>query len=266
MKLFDKQNDRLIFIENSPTEEFWSDHWLENEEYEKGVRLGAMPGMIKRYTEKFLQKPARVIDAGCGIGQNVYGLQKWGYEGYGIDFTDKVIKKTKELFPELNVLTMDVRDLHFQDNYFNGYWSLGVIEHFREGYDPIIKEAKRVIAKDGYLFVTIPWFSPLRRLKARLGIFQRYSPDIPMNNFYEYMLSDSVVVRDIEKQGFTCVLRHPYDAVKGLKDEVRFLSGPLRYIYRKQGMFFKGVRFVLTAMFAPFAGHIILLVFKKTSE
>jgi len=35
--------------------------------------------------------------------------------------------------------------LKFPNNFFDGYWTLGVIEHFWEGYNQIIEEAKRVI-------------------------------------------------------------------------------------------------------------------------
>ncbi len=266
MKYFDSKNNRLVFMEHSPTEEFWSNHWLEDNNFLKRVKAGAEYGIVRRFTDKFIKKPAKVLDGGCGIGQNVYGLKKWGYNSYGIDFADKVIKKTKENFPELNISAQDVRSLNFPDNYFDGYWSVGVIEHFTEGYGEVIKEAKRVIKKGGYLFLTVPWFSPLRKLKARLGKYPKFSDMIDMNNFYEFMLDEKEVIKSIEKQGFKCVLKHPHDAVKGIKDEVKSLKWIMKKIYNAKGIFFKGVRFVFSLLLAPFAGHIILLVFKKNDE
>lgn len=263
MKYFDSKNNRLVFIEHSPTEEFWSNHWLEDDDFSRRVKLGAGYGIIRRFTEKFLKKPAKILDGGCGIGQNVYGLKKWGYDSYGIDFTDKVVQKTKENFPDLNVSVQDVRKLEFPDNYFDGYWSVGVIEHFTAGYADIIKEAQRVIKKDGYLFLTIPWFSPLRKLKARMGKYRMFTNSVDMTNFYEFMLDDKNVIDDIEKNGFTCVLRQPHDAVKGIKDEILSLKWIFKKVYNGRNSFYKGIRFLLSFFLARFSGHIILLVFKK---
>ncbi len=266
MKYLDKGNNRLVFIEQSPTEAFWSSHWLEDENFSQRVTMGAGFGIIKKYTEKFIKKPAKILDAGCGIGQNVYGLQKWGYDAYGIDFTEKVVQKTKAKFPTLNVYTQDVRKLSFPDNYFDGYWSVGVIEHFTEGYDTIIAEARRVIKKGGYLFLTIPWFSPLRKLKAQMRYYPKFSDGVDMTNFYEFMLDDVKVIDVIEEEGFECVLRKPHDATKGIKDEIKFFKPLFKKIYNGRNIFWKGTRYLLSIILAPFAGHIILLVFRKKDE
>ncbi len=262
-KYYDKKNKRLVVIGESATEEFWEKHWLDPEDFEGRIKVGAGFGIIKKYTSKFLVPPAKVIDAGCGIGQNVYGLDQWGYDAYGIDFTDEVVKKTKKNFSNLKISTQDVRNLDFPENFFDGYWSLGVIEHFKDGYDDIIKEARRVIKNDGYLFLTIPWFSPLRQIKACFGAYPKIDKKTGMGHFYEFMLDKAQLVKTIEKEGFRLVSSHSNDAVKGLKDEISFLRPVLQRVYGGRGFFAKAWRGLLTMVFAPFAGHIILLIFKK---
>lgn len=263
IKYYDIQNKRLVGMEQVATEEFWKEHWLAPVDFKKRVMSGAENGLIKKYTSRFLKPPAKVVDAGCGIGQNVYGLHKWGYDAHGIDYVKDVVSLTKEHFPELHVVAEDVRDIHFPDGFFDGYWSLGVIEHFKEGYDDILKEAGRVLKKDGYFFLTVPWFSPLRKLKAKMGLFDSFSKDTDMSHFYEFMLDDKTLIKDVERHGFGLVSRHPYDAVKGLKDEVSFLKPFLQKVYDSKHVVAKGIRFVLTTVLAPFSGHIILLIFKK---
>jgi SAM-dependent methyltransferase len=266
IKYYDKENKRLAVIGESATEEFWEKHWLNPKDFEMRVKAGSGFGIIKKYTSKFLIPPAKVIDAGCGIGQNVYGLSQWGYDAYGIDFTEEVIKKTKQIFSNLKIFTQDVRKLDFADNFFDGYWSLGVIEHFESGYGDIIKEARRVIKSDGYLFLTVPWFSPLRRMKAWFGLYQKLDKNTDMGNFYEFMLSDLELVKKIENEGFELISRHPHDAVKGLKDEISFLKPILQKVYNGRGIIARAVRGFITLIFAPFAGHIILLIFKKNEN
>ena len=58
--------------------------------------------------------------------------------------------------PATNSVTMSVvfktlgKKLNFEDSYFDGYWSLGVIEHFIKGYDDIIEEEKYLFNEYGF--------------------------------------------------------------------------------------------------------------------
>ena len=263
MKYLDTENKRIIYIKSASTKEFWTDHWLFDGNLKKRIKSGDKNGLVKNITEKFLKKGSRIIKAGCGISQNVYGLTEWGYEAFGIDYTEDVIKKTKELFPDLNISVQDVRKLNFPNDYFDGYWSLGVIEHFVDGYDPIIKEAKRVLKDGGYMFLTTPWMSPLRKMKAKMRLYPIFKKEINTSNFYEFILDDKQIINNIEANGFKLILRRPYDAIKGFKDEISGLGVILQKIYDSKNMFVKAFRFCISIIFAPFAGHIILLVFRK---
>ena len=72
----------------------------------------------------------------------------------------------------------DVRNLNFDDGFFDGYWSLGVIEHFYEGYERIIKEVNRVIKRNGFVFLTFPSLSFLRKFKSKWGLYVDYHESI----------------------------------------------------------------------------------------
>ncbi len=67
-------------------------------------------------------------------------MQAHGYQSAGVDFAKETIERVKEIIPKLDVRVGDVRDLQFPDNYLTGYWSLGVIEHFWDGYYDILEE------------------------------------------------------------------------------------------------------------------------------
>lgn len=263
---YDPKHNRLVVVGSRADEKFWQEHWLSSGDIKKSIESGRSNGLIKKYTSKFLKPPAKIIDAGCGIGQNVYGLEEWGYDAYGVDFARNVVAKTIETFPNLKISVQDVRNLDFPDNFFDGYWSLGVIEHFPDGFDAIIKDANRVIKSGGYLFLTVPWLSPLRKIKAKMGRYPQIQAETDMTNFYEFMLDDKKLSKQISDSGFTLLSRHPYDAVKGLKDEISIFRPILQRIYNSKNTFAKMLRFIITIVFAPFAGHIILLVFKKNEK
>ncbi|MFX0204606.1 MAG: hypothetical protein ACFFDT_01375 [Candidatus Hodarchaeota archaeon] len=84
-----------------------------------------------------------------------------------------------------------------------------------------------------------------------------------MDNFYEFILDDETVRTDVQKYGFSFVLGHPYDATKGLKDEVSFLKPALQKVYNSQNLFAKGVRFLISLLFSRITAHSILFVFQK---
>jgi SAM-dependent methyltransferase len=192
-------------------------------------------------------------------------MNTWGYKAQGIDYAKRTIETIKELVPELRVQVGDVRQLPFADDTFDGYWSLGVIEHFWDGFDPITKEAARVLKPGGFLFLTFPWMSPLRRLKARLGRYANIDVQHP-DTFYEFMLDERSVIKKLESQGFTCVEKYPYDALKGIKDEIAFLSPILQRLYKSRFILARAARYLLTLLLARLTGHMILLVCKKSSS
>jgi len=263
MKFYDKANQRLILFKQKPNSRYWDKHWQTIDLIGK-VKAGKTNRFIKNFTAKFLKPGTRILEGGCGIGQNVYGLESWGYEAYGVDFAKETIKRTKKEFPELKIFVQDVRKLNFPDNFFDGYWSLGVIEHFWEGYDEILKEAKRVIKPGGYLFLTFPYMSPLRKFKAKLGFYPIFKKEkVNVDKFYQFILNAEKVKKDVEKYSFKLCLQYPFDATKGLKDEVSFLNSILKRIYVSQNIFAKGVRFLISILFSKITSHMILLVFQK---
>jgi len=262
MKLYDKKNKRILMFEKEATPGFWDECWDVDNFVEK-VK-GAKNRFIKRYTRKFLKPGARILEGGCGIGQIVYGLKSWGYDSYGVDFAEKTVKRIKKDFPELKVSIQDVRKLDFPDNFFDGYWSLGVIEHFWEGYNEILSEAKRVIKSGGYLFLTFPYMSPLRKLKAKLGFYKIWRTNLmKKDDFYQFVLDIKNVKVDVEKYKFKLVCKHSLDGIKGLKDEVFWLKPILQKIYDSQTIIAKGIKSMSSILFSKATGHIVLLVFKK---
>ena len=158
---YDKLNNRLIYLRSTATEEFWDQHW-QNQKIDPPdlpPYLQALRGhffgrdFVLRTTKQYLALGQSVVDGGCGLGQYVKRLSQAGYEAYGVDFAPHTIAQVTQHYPELDVRVGDVRALPFSDCFFDGYWSLGVIEHFWNGYSEIASEIHRVLKPGGYLFV-----------------------------------------------------------------------------------------------------------------
>jgi SAM-dependent methyltransferase len=167
--------------------------------------------------------------------------------------------------PELDIRLGDVRELPIEDASLAAYWSLGVIEHFYQGYEGIAMEMARVIRPGGYLFLTFPYMSPLRRLKARLGIYQPYDKHDEPSGFYQFALDAKVVAEDFNKLGFQLVMQKGLSGLKGVKDEVKLVRLPLQSLYdfRGSSLIVRGFRWFLDQVMSPVAGHICLMVFRR---
>ena len=109
----------------------------------------------------------------------------------------------KKYAPELKVCIGDVGELPFKNRYFDGYWSLGLIEHYYYGFESMLKEMYRVLRPSGYLFLTFPSMNMLRSMKARLGKYEIVPKDYNPNtdNFFQFALNADDVIDFIESCG-----------------------------------------------------------------
>ncbi len=266
MRMYDKQNRRLIYIEEMATPDFWDSRWdVANFKLavEKGKNDRPCLNMLHKYIP---DKRGRILEGGCGVGKFVYCMHAHGYEAIGVDFAEKTIQRVKAVYPELDVRVGDVKNLPFPDNYFTAYMSFGVIEHCWHGYHDVLREMQRVLIKGGYLFLTFPYMSLLRMLKAKFNLYEEFPIDNGVeDDFYQFVLDAKIVIKNFEENGFRLLGHSPTDGIKGFIDEVNLLRPWLQRCrdYKGQSLYIKGFRFLLDKILAIYSGHGIRIVFQK---
>ena len=134
----------------------------------------------KLWFAKSLQKQDVVLDLGCGNGQNAHKASKFVKRVVGVDYDNfplniaRKTAKTKNVdFKKLNLEDK----LPFTNNTYDKVIFLDVLEHLHKR-SQIIKEIKRVIKKDGLLFISVPnsetsW----KKLQREVGISSFSDPD-----------------------------------------------------------------------------------------
>lgn len=163
---------------------------------------------ITNYFLKYLPKDELILEAGCGLGAWVIYLKGKGYNIEGIDHDEWVISRLKKSVPDLAVQAGDICRLPYRSNSLGAYISLGVLEHFEDGVERPMAEARRVLKPGGLLILTLPFnnffrrfiASPLRSLYLlvhRLRGGRVY--------FAEYRYSSAEARKMIEKAGFHVV-------------------------------------------------------------
>jgi len=224
MPYFDKQNNRLIYLEKQATPDFWDSHWkLDHFVRTKllNVRDTPVTTVLKKYIKP---EDGMILEGGCGNALQVAALVNNGYQCIGVDYAPRTVRIINEAIPELSVCLGDVRHLNFEDAHFAGYLSLGVIEHFWEGYETIGLEMARVIKPFGYLFLAFPYMSPLRKLKGRLGFYPMWKPSQNPSNFYQFALDHKLVTQSFLKRGFYLLEAIPMLGLRATKDEIKVLK------------------------------------------
>ena len=198
--------------------DFWKNKW-DNSEYtmqdkingDKWVSVKCSP--MLPYVLKYTPKNARILEAGCGMGQWVIYLADLGYNIIGLDFVESTVKKIQSLHPDLQFLVGDVTDFQFDNKSFDAILSWGVVEHFISGPGKALKEAYRILTKEGILFVTVPCknhlsllFSPLLYMKGILAknkFIRKLRGKEPFDEmFFEYRFTRSQFRKHLSSEGF----------------------------------------------------------------
>lgn len=263
-RFYDIKNNRLVYTDKASSSEYWDKHWDKNT-IEKLYPKKIYPfDYVVKTTKKYLPPESLIFEGGCGTGQQVFKLHNSGFKVIGVDYAEKTVEIVKKAKPELDIRLGDVRKLDFPDNYFDGYWSFGVIEHFYKGYDEITNEMQRIIKPEGYLFITFPHMSKLRKIKAgkkKYPIWESTQNDI--DNFYQFALDEKQVIADLEKFNFKLIKKQHLSGIKGLKDEIKNLKKPLQKIYDSRNFFGLAMSKIISVIFSRFSSHSILLILQK---
>jgi len=216
------KNDDFLEI-NKVTQEAWGDNWKDIK-IETILEIFDYP-RVKKFLDVIkphLPGEGAILETGCGLGPWEIKLGELGYNMVGIDYQQECINKIKAFDASKEVFLADVRKIPFDDNSFSAYLSWGVIEHFAEGPEEVLKEAHRVIKDGGKLILTVPYWNMFLRIKEPLNRIKRSSYMRRMFNKPEkaYYYQKYFRVRELEelisRSGFVIEKIMPVDHIFSL--------------------------------------------------
>ncbi len=136
--------------------EFWNDFALKGYDDVAGI-----PG-YRRLVKQVLDNLAncnKVLDVGCGTGNLAIELAKQGKTVFGIDNSKNMLIQIKNKLQNMDIKVAlsreDAAKLRFKDNFFDAVCCINVLFNFKNP-EPVIKEAYRVLAKNGIFIVSGP--------------------------------------------------------------------------------------------------------------
>jgi ubiquinone/menaquinone biosynthesis C-methylase UbiE len=193
-------------------------------------------------------------------------MADFGFNAIGIDFAGDSVKQARLAYPGLDVRQGDVRSLDFPDRFFDGYWSIGVIEHFWTGYDSILAEAARVVRPEGFLFLTAPWMSPYRKYKARIGGYPGVDFSDEPDSFYQFALGRQEVCAQLVRHGFQLLRWRGLVSEISMTEDMTAFKPQIDWLLGSRGSIAKRVaRRAIAAALNPYCGHSFLAIAKRVS-
>jgi SAM-dependent methyltransferase len=117
------------------------------------------------------QKPASVLDNGCGSAVISRELASRGYAVTGVDISDDLLRMVPQ-HPNLRLIAADSDALPFPDSSFSCVICSEVLEHIQDN-GPAIREIRRVMDPDGVAIITVPNWGCYDSLEGNFGIVTR---------------------------------------------------------------------------------------------
>ncbi|MDZ7798975.1 MAG: class I SAM-dependent methyltransferase [Patescibacteria group bacterium] len=114
--------------------------------------------IVKPEADKFLSqiKPAgKILDAGCGAGTHTLYFKEKGYHPSAIDISPGMVKLCRKKGLEAKV--MDLENLEFRNNTFDGLWCHTSLIHFdkKEKIKKVLKKMAVILKPKSPLFVAL---------------------------------------------------------------------------------------------------------------
>jgi SAM-dependent methyltransferase len=216
-----------------------------------GYRQVARPLLGAAVRQRWLQRwlfapPAGpVLEIGCGDGRFAY----WNRRRAHIVGLDAAPLFSAEALAEVDLVQGDARALPFADGVFQAAYSIDVLEHLdRDGLDAVMREARRVLAPGGRLFIFTnsrepstfqPVIAAQRRLSAALrarGIGDFATDDLRKSDHVKALATYEEFVLLAARHGFA-VRRHRFwnGVAQGFIDNVLIRAGERLLLGRGAG-------------------------------
>lgn len=143
-----------------PPEELWLGYGKDMKEYLHWgkVQSGIMVRLVKE-SDVVMDSLKRILEFGCGAGRMIRWLKPYSAkcEIWGTDISSEHIYwANKYLKPHFNfATTTTLPHLPFEDGYFDLIYAGSVFTHIDDLTDSWLLELRRILSKDGRIFITI---------------------------------------------------------------------------------------------------------------
>ncbi len=101
-----------------------------------------------------LEKGASIIDLGCGNGRAVKYLIDKGFNGIGVDVSEKMLELARNHIPKGKFFNTDFNELDFNEGSFDAVISFFALNHIpKDEFKKVMLSSKNILKKNGLLLL-----------------------------------------------------------------------------------------------------------------
>ena len=154
-----------------------------------------------KYIDKFLNSLTgkSILDAGCGVGEDCKYVEQKGFSAVGIDLSKGMLDIAKEKYSQGKFQIMDMTNIIYPDNTFDGIISNCSLFHIPTELLPqTLEEFKRVLKQKGKLLLI------LQEGDGEVMVEEPYRPGVYlyMNYFSMENISELLRLHNFSVEGF----------------------------------------------------------------
>lgn len=140
---------------------------------------------IKNIADFFIQnlKGQKILDIGCGPGRDAKYFSEHDLEVTGIDLTSNFVKMASQNVPNAEFMQMDMRNLDFIENIFDGIWACASFLHVpKEDAKNTLLGFRKILKPAGLIYLSVKQgneekFVEKDEYKGRTKFFAFYTQD-----------------------------------------------------------------------------------------
>lgn len=110
---------------------------------------------VVQLVEAGLPRGSKILDVGCGPGEIAAKLMQHGYEVWGLDIAEPMIRHACERCGTSHFRVGDIEHIPFQDGTFDGVVCVGVLEYL-DADGGALREIERVLKPGGRAVLSTP--------------------------------------------------------------------------------------------------------------
>ena len=142
----------------------------------------------------------KILDLGCGDGSHALYFKEQGYNVTCIDLSDAMLDLCKQ--KELHAIKMDIEDLQFSENSFDGIWAVTSLLHVpKQNVPNVLKKLNSILKDKGILYICV---------KEGQGEGMKQYKQENLSRFFAWWQLDELL--EVLQQHFT-VLEHKREVV-----------------------------------------------------
>jgi|GEM_PF-355408 len=104
---------------------------------------------------KLLKPMSKILDLGCGAGQDARYFAEAGMKVLGLDISKEMIAEAKKRNPKISFSVGDFLLFNFMDDKFDAVWCSAAFHHIPSDQNEVfIRKIKRILRSGGLLYIS----------------------------------------------------------------------------------------------------------------